>query len=75
MPLSWRCFVDEAADFRLVAILSADLRFAAGFSSVFVCAVSSSAVSGSTDGWGVISASDGRAAVSGSTVGSVDAPP
>lgn len=49
-------------------VLSADLRFAAGLSFVFVCAVSSVVVSGSADDWGVISTSDGRTVVSGSTV-------
>ena len=64
-----------AADLRLVGALSVDLRFAAGFGFVFVCAVSSAIVSGSADSWDVISASSGRSAVSSSTIRSVDAPP
>ena len=58
-----------AADLRRFCVFEADLRLAAGFSSVFVCGVSSAVVSGAA-GWGVISASTGsRTSVSGSTVG------
>ena len=60
----------EAADLRRSCVFEEDLRFAAGFRVVFVCAVSSEVVSCSVDGWGVISTSAGvRTSVFGSTVG------